>query len=167
MKDNLNKDTDIVKTLILGWKETRSLTIEWINFQSIKTLRQKLPRVGLDTYAKHLMEMSEVQKAYVNVLYGKGLNFSRVDKGLLHSDIMTKNQVINKLKREDKRLYKAVNTIKNWNKPITLFNKKYPVSYIIELLIRHETFHHGQFIAFCYSMHLRFPKSWKDAWALP
>lgn len=167
MRDNLNKDTDIVKTLILGWKETRLLTIEWINFQSIKTLRQKLPRVGLNTYAKHLMEMSEVQKAYVNVLYRKGLNFSHVDKGLLNSDIMTKNQIINRLKREDKKLYKAVNTIKNWNNPVILFNKKYPLYYIIELLIRHETFHHGQFIAFCYSMHLRFPKSWKDAWALP
>lgn len=167
MKSNSNKDTNIVKTLILGWKETRLLTIEWINFQSIKTLRQKLPRVGLDTYAKHLMEMSEVQKAYINVLYGKNLNFSQVDKSLLHSDIMTKNQIINKLKREDKRLYKAVNIIKNWNKPVALFNKKYPVYYIIELLIRHETFHHGQFIAFCYSMNLKFPKSWKDAWALP
>ena len=167
MKNDSKKDTDIVKTLILGWEETRLLTIKWINFQSIKTLRQKLPRVGLDTYTKHLIEMSEVQKSYVNVLYGKNLNFSHVDKSLLHSGTMTKNQIVNKLNREDKRLYKAVSTIKNWNRPVTLFNKEYPLYYVIELLIRHETFHHGQFIAFCYSMHLTFPKSWKDAWALP
>ena len=50
----------------------------------------KLPRVGLDTYVKHLIEMSEVQKSYANVLYGKDLDFSQVDKGLLSSNIMTK-----------------------------------------------------------------------------
>ncbi len=167
MKDNSKKDKDVAKTLIFGWREARQLTIEWIKFQSLKVLRQKLPRVGLDTYVKHLIEMSEVQKSYANVLYGKDLDFSQVDKGLLSSNIMTKNQLINKLKIEDKRFYKAVNNIKNWSKPIKLFNKKYPLYYVIELLIRHETFHHGQFIAFCFSMNLRFPKSWKDTWALP
>lgn len=165
MEDNFKKD--IVKTLIFGWRETRLLTIDWINFHSIKTLRQKLPRVGLDTYVKHLIEMSEVQKSYVNVLYGKKLKFSEVDKSLLNSDIMTKNQLIRKLRIENKRLYKAIDNIENWSKQVKLFNKNYPLYYVIELLIRHETFHHGQFIAFCYSMNLKFPKSWKDAWALP
>lgn len=165
MKDNSAKD--IVKTLISGWRETRLLTIDWINFHSIKTLRQKLPRIGLDAFIKHLIEMSEVQKSYLNVLYGKKLEFSGVDEGLLNSEMMTKNQLIRKLKFEDKRLYKAVNDVKNWNRPVKLFDKKYPLYYVIELLIRHETFHHGQFIAFCYSMNLKFPKSWKDAWALP
>lgn len=165
MKDNSNKD--IAKALISGWRETRLLTIDWINLHSIKMLRQKLPRVGLDTFVKHLIEMSEVQKSYVNILYGKKLEFSGVDEGLLDSEIMTKNQLISKLRFEDKRLYKAVNNIKNWGEPVKLFNKECPLYYVIELLIRHETFHHGQFIAFCYSMNLKFPKSWKDAWALP
>lgn len=164
-KSNSNKN--IVKTLISGWGETRLLTIDWIEFQSINTLQLKLPRKGLDTFAKHLIEMSEVQKSYVDVLYGEKLKFSEVGKSSHNLDIMTKSQLIRGLKFEDKRLYKAINSIKNWNKVVTLFNKNYPLYYIIELLIRHETCHHGQFIAFCYSMNLNFPKSWKDAWALP
>lgn len=165
MKNNSKKN--IVKTLLLGWRETRLLTIDWINFHSIKTLRKKLPRVGLDTFVKHLIEMSEVQKSYVDILYGEKLKFSEVGKSSLNLDIITKSQLIRELKFEDKRLYKAINNIKNWNRPIKLFNKNYPLYYVIELLIRHETLHHGQFIAFCYSMNLNFPKSWKDAWALP
>ncbi len=165
MKNNSKRD--IAKTLILGWRETRLLTIDWIKFHSIKTLQQKLPRVGLDTFAKHLIEMSEVQKSYVDVLYGKRLGFSEADKNPPDSKAMTKKQLIRNLKNEDKRLYNAIDIIKNWNKPVKLFNKKYPLYYVIELLIRHETFHHGQFIAFCYSMNFKFPKSWKVAWALP
>ena len=165
MKNNSKKN--IAKTLLLGWRETRSLTIDWVNFHSIKTLQQKLPRVGLDTFAKHLVEMSEVQKSYVDVLYGEKLKFSEVGKSSLNLSLVTKSQLIRELKFEDQRLYEAINNIKNWSRPVKLFNKEYPLYYIIELLTRHETFHHGQFIAFCYSMNLKFPKSWKDAWALP
>lgn len=165
MKNKL--EMDIVKTLMLGWKETRSLTVDWVNFHSINTLRHKLPRPGLDTFTKHLIEMSAVQKSYVNVLFGGKLDFSKVDGSLLNSNTISKKQLINKLEFEDAELYKAINSIKDWNSSVNLFNTEYPLYYVIELLIRHETFHQGQFIAFCYSMNLQFPESWKDTWALP
>ena len=162
-----NSKINVVKTLISGWRETRSLTIDWINFYSIKKLQQKLPRVGLNTFVKHLIEMLEVQKSYVNVSYGEKLNFLEIGKSLPNPSVMTKKFLIEKLKFEDDRLYKTINNIKDWNKPVELFNKKYPLYYVIELLIRHETLHHGQFIAFGYSMKLKFPKYWKIVWALP
>lgn len=67
----------------------------------------------------------------------------------------------------DKSFREAVSKVKNWEEKVSVFGTEVPKFGVVELLIRHETLHHGQFIAFGYLLGVQFPQSWIDAWALP
>jgi uncharacterized damage-inducible protein DinB len=71
------------------------------------------------------------------------------------------------LEEADKEFYEATKELKNWDREVMIFGNSLPRYAIIELMIRHETLHHGQFIAFAYVLGINLPQSWVDAWALP
>ena len=160
----------IVETLINAWKETRKLTYDFVNEVPMELLNKKLPRPGLDTFAKHIYEMALVQKAYVDVLKGKPLDFSEVEGITFGKEDYVaedKDELIKLLKDVDTYFYNVVKEVKDWNNMVEVFGVEVPKYSILELMIRHETFHHGQFVAFSYLLKIKLPETWIEAWALP
>ena len=161
---------EVVSTLIKAWKETRQLTYDFVNEMPLEILNKKLPRPGLNTLAKHILEMSLVQKAYTRALEGESLDFSEVEGITFGEEDYTagsKNELIKYLEDADNYFCKVVEKVKNWDDKIEMFGEIVPKYSVLEILIRHETLHHGQFVAFGYLLKVKFPESWIEAWALP
>ena len=169
LRDVDNKE--VVKTLLDVWKETRSLTYDLIkDTLTDAKLNEKVDRPGLNTLAKQIYELALVQNAYSDVIGGKQLDFSNVeDMTVGNKEYFAKNkqELVNILKNADSHFTKIIQNMDDWNKKITLFEEKVPYYMILELMIRHETFHHGQLVLFYYLLNIKFPSSWVDSWALP
>lgn len=160
----------LVETLIKGWKETRQLTLDWIDKLTLEQLNQELPRPGLNSFAKHIYEIGEVQKVYTAALKEEKPDLGRVTTLTFESQEITvgiKEELVNFLRACDGEFYEALRDVNDWKKEVLIFGEKKPKIVLLELLIRHESLHHGQFIAFGYMMNIEFPQSWIDAWALP
>jgi len=160
----------VINTLLRNWKETRQLTLDWIKKLTLAQLNQKLPRPGLNSFAKHIYEMGEIQKICIAALKEENLDLTAANKLTFESCKLvakTKGELTDFLNRCDKEFYKTLKNIDDWDKVVSIFGEKRSRYGIIELMIIHETLHHGQFIAFGYMESIEFPKSWIDAWALP
>ena len=160
----------ILKTLLKGWKETRQLTLDWIGALSLEQLNQELPRPGLNSYTKHIYEMGEVQKIYAAVLKREEPKMEKITSLTFESEKIvakTKEELKQFLDNCDENFHEAISKVKGWEEKVSIFGVEVPKFGVIELLIRHETLHHGQFIAFGYILGIQFPQSWIDAWALP
>lgn len=155
-------------TLLLdNWKETRQLTIDFINFIPVSTLNKKLPRQGLNTFAKQVFELADIEITYSSAITKGKIDFSKTTDGSNIKRKISKSEMLRYLDRADKNLLKAVSKINDWNKKMHLFGKELPRYAILELITRHETLHHGQFIAYGLLLKLKFPQTWIDAWAIP
>lgn len=166
-KENLK---NVVNTLIKSWKETRQLTYDFINENTLEIMNKELPRPGLNTLAKHILEMALVQKAYTRALEGQSLDFSEVEGITFGKEdyvASNKSELIKHLKDADDYFYTVVEKVENWDDKIEMFGEIVPKYAVLELLIRHETLHHGQFVAFVYILKAKFPESWIEFWALP
>lgn len=167
----ISKETRVdLSTLLEGWKTTRQLTLDWIDALSLEQLNQELPRPGLNSFAKHIYEMGEIQKIYANALIEEQPNMEEVTKLTFKSEkltVTTKEELKKFLAECDEKFLEAVEKVGNWQQKVSVFGVEVPKWDVIELLIRHETLHHGQFIAFGYILGVQFPQSWIDAWALP
>jgi len=160
----------MLEVLLKGWRETRQLTLDWIEALSVEQLNQELPRPGLNSYTKHIYEMGEVQRIYTAVLVGEKPDMEKVTSLTFESEKMvtkTKDELKQFLNECDRKFYEVVNKVKDWQEKVSVFGVDVSKFGVIELLIRHETLHHGQFIAFGYILGIQFPQSWIDAWALP
>lgn len=170
-ESKINKETKLnISILLEGWKTTRQLTLDWIDVLSLEQLNQELPRPGLNSFAKHIYEMGEVQKIYSNVLIEEQPNMEEVIKLTFKSEkltVTTKEELKKFLAECDETFLEAVEKVSNWQQKVSVFGIEVPKWDVIELLIRHETLHHGQFIAFGYILGVQFPQSWIDTWALP
>lgn len=158
------------KVLLKGWEETRKLTYDFIDGVNLEVLNEKLPRPGLDTFAKQIYEMALVQKAYTKVLHGYPLDFSKVEGitfGKENYVAKSNEDLVNLLKDADKFFYDTVSDVSDWHSEVDIFGEKFPKYAVLELLTRHETLHHGQFVAFGYLLRIKMPESWITAWALP
>jgi len=160
----------ILEVFLKGWRETRQLTLDWIEALPVEQLNQKLPRPGLNSYTKHIYEMGEVQGIYTAVLAGKKPDMAKVTSLTFESERMVakiKDELKQFLNECDRKFYEVVGKVEDWQEKVSVFGVDVPKFGVIELLIRHETLHHGQFIAFGYILGIQFPQSWIDAWALP
>lgn len=163
-------EENIVKTLKESWQETRKLTHDFIEQVPLGKFNKELPRPGLNTLAKHIYELTLVQKVYARAIEGKPLDFSDVEAitfGEEDYQAPDKKDMKKKLRDAEGHFNNAMKQVEDWGAPIELFGKKVPTYSAIELTIRHETLHHGQFVAFGYFLEIDFPESWVKAWALP
>ncbi len=160
----------IVEMLITAWRESRQLTLDFLREVPLEALNHKLPRPGLDTLAKHLLEMALVQQAYTEVLKGNELDFSAV-AGITFGQqdyvLEDKTEIEKILQEADTALFETMQKITEWEAQVEIFGERMTRSSVLELMIRHETLHHGQIIAFSYLLGITFPKSWVEVWALP
>ncbi len=164
------KNEEMINVLKSGWQETRQLTEDLINQLSLEMLNKKLPRPGLDSFAKHFFEMAMVQRAFTDVINDKPLDFSSVERITFQPvdyKIEGKKELIDLLKKSDEYYYATIDKTRDWDKSVEMFGAKRSKWSILEVVIRHETIHHGQLAAYMYLFRLNLPQSWVDAWAFP
>lgn len=164
------KKMKMSETLESAWEETQQLTEDFVKALSVPAATKKLNRPGLDTFAKHVLEMSEVRKAYARALDGQGVDFSSVtDLTLGKKDYVPASvgALLSLLKRSSTEVSKVFKRVDDWAERVDFMGELITKEAILELLLRHEVFHQGQFVAYAYSISVAFPKSWIDAWFLP
>lgn len=167
MKSQSNREGK--KSLFALWKETRRLTTDLLNSISDDQLHKKLPRPGLNTLAAHFMELGDVEAAYAESMATGHLDFSRVrnaEEGTSEKSLR-KEDILNYLQKQDRKLS---GVLKNWGRvpsKIAFGTTTTDKIEVFNTLRIHETFHQGQFAAFCYLRRIAIPDSWISAWALP
>lgn len=162
-----NDNKQFINLLIDNWKYTRVLTFDWIDSLSVDFLNKKLPRPGLNTFAKQICEIADVENAYTRALIKGKLDFTKTTDGNDIKERINKQKLRARLRDADNLLLTAIKNIDNWNRLIPIFGKTVPKYSILELITRHETLHHGQFIAYGCLLKIKFPKSWVYTWAIP
>jgi hypothetical protein len=150
-----------LKALLADWKETRSITLEFISELSDADLDKKLPRKVLNTIRLQAFELTLFQRDIVNSLTTKVVDFG---EEYLYENL-PKQALIDKMAELDAKLEKSLELI-NGTETIDYFGEQRNVHQIISTMICHEQMHIGQIIAFCYAVGIEIPESISKPMAL-
>ncbi len=166
MEQKENKEGKLSRALLDIWHETRALTYDLIKETPLEKLNEKVDRPGLNTIAKHIYELALVQRDYADVLLGKHADFSNVEGITFRNEeyvARDKQELVKMLEEADAFFGKVTNSLEDWGKEVSVFGRKMPGYAVIDIATSHETMHQGQFVMICYSLGIKFPKSWVDA----
>ena len=150
-----------LNALMAAWKETRSITTEFVSELSDADLDKKLPRKVLNTIRTQVHELTLFQRDIVNSL----------DKSVLAYEenyeyqSLPKQELIGKMQELDEKLEKVLEN-KNGTESYEYYGEQRNIHQIIAMLIGHEEMHIGQIIAFCYATGIEIPKSISEPMAL-
>ncbi len=153
-----------IESLHQEWLFIRECTKSFINKLSDEELDKILPRKGLNTIRKHFEEMMEVQKDYIMAITNGNMVFnSKSDSEVTGK--MSKEEILVTMETLDKDLIKVLSEIDTTHK-ITWFGHEKFIAFHLSALVAHESFHMGQFVAFCYTLDLPIPEYVIKNWAL-
>lgn len=157
-----------IDVAVSTWTYIRSLTYDFLEKVPESSLRKDLPRPALDQVGKHLLELGDVTMAYA-----KGLETGEIDFGSIRwefdeSDLSSKKKIREHLEESDQILDSALGQAKdNPSRKYKLGDEDLTLLEIITWLSLHEVLHHGQLVAYGYFLHIEFPATWTEQWALP
>ena len=152
-----------LKALLAEWKETRSVTLEFINVLSDADLDKKLPRKKLNTIRLHAYEVTLFQKDMIESLKTKICHFDEADYAEYKS--LPKQALIDRMAELDNALEKGLELLVG-TEMIDWFGEPRNVHQIFASMIGHEQMHIGQIIAFCYATGIEIPESIVENMAL-
>jgi len=150
-----------LKALFETWKETRSITLKFLNELSDADLDKPLPRKTLNTIRLQAYELTLFQRDIVKSL---PIKFLRYEEAYRYESL-PKQTLIEKMAELDTELEKAL-ALLDGTEIIDYYGQKQNVHQIISMLIGHEDMHIGQIIAFCYATGIEIPKSISEPMAL-
>jgi len=150
-----------LKALLAGWKETRSITLSFLNELSDADLDKKLPRNKLNTIRLQAYELTLFQRDIVNSL---GTNILAYEEEYIYINIPTQD-IIRRMTELDAQFEKALESL-NGTEIMGYYGEQRNVHQIIAMMIGHEEMHIGQIIAFCYATGIKIPESISEPMAL-
>jgi len=150
-----------LKALLADWKETRNITLAFLNELSDADLDKELPRKKLNTIRLQAYELTLFQRDIVNSLGTDKLAYEEEYK---YINMPTKG-IIERMGELDTQLEKAFESLTG-NEIMEYYGDKRNVHQIISMLIGHESMHIGQIIAFCYATGIDIPASISEEMAL-
>jgi len=150
-----------LKALLKDWKETRSITLGFLNELSDANLDKKLPRKKLNTIRLQAYELTLFQRDIVNSL---GTDVLEYEEEYIYVNIPTQS-IIEKMAELDTHLEKALESLKG-TEVMEYYGQQRNVHQIISMMIGHENMHIGQIIAFCYATGIEIPESISEPMAL-
>jgi len=150
-----------LKALLEDWKETRSITLGFLEELSDADLDKKLPRNNLNTIRLQAYELTLFQRDIVNSL---GTNVLVYEEEYNYVNMPT-HSLIEKMNELDTQLEKALGLLKG-TEVMEHYGQQRNVHHIVSMMIGHESMHIGQIIAFCYATGIDVPASIAEPMAL-
>ena len=151
-----------LKALFADWKDTRGITLAFLNELSDADLDKILPRKKLNTIRLHAYELTLGQRGYVDALTTKTVVFGDEYNNYLSLPTQT---LINTMEELDERMEKALELM-DGTESIEMFGYEMNVHQILSMMTGHEQMHIGQIIAFCYATGIEIPASIVENMAL-
>ncbi|MCL2357578.1 MAG: DinB family protein [Defluviitaleaceae bacterium] len=144
-----------IQALLADWKETRSITLAFLNELSDADLDKILPRKKLNTIRLHMYELTLGQQGYVTALTTKAVVFGDEYNNYLSLPTETLIATMTKL---DAELERALELL-NGSESVEFFGEQINVHQMLSMMNGHEQMHIGQIIAFCYATGIEIPHS--------
>ena len=151
-----------LKALLADWKQTRSITLAFLNELCDADLDKKLPRKKLSTIRLQAYELTLGQRGYVDALTTKVVVFGDEYNNYLSLPTQT---LIETMADLDAKLEKSLKQL-DGTEAIEFFDEQMNVHQMISMMTGHEQMHIGQIIAFCYVTGIEIPKSIVESMAL-
>ena len=151
-----------LQALLLEWKDTRSITLEFIDKLSDADLDKKLPRNALITIRLQVYELTLFQRDVVESLKTKNI-LKYEDE--YHYKNLPKQDLINRMTELDVKLEDALELL-DGTETYEYYGGKKNTHQVMALLIGHEQMHIGQIIAFCYATGIKIPSTITEPMAL-
>jgi len=150
-----------LKALLADWKQTRSITLAFLNELSETDLDKILPRKKLNTIRLQAYELTLFQRDVVNSLGTDSLAYEEEYK---YVNTPTQD-IISKMGELDTQFEKALESL-NGTEMMDYYGEQQNVHQIISMMTGHEQMHIGQIIAFCYATGIEIPASIVENMAL-
>jgi len=151
-----------LKALLADWKETRRITLGFLEELSDTDLDKPLPRKVLNTIRLQAYELTLGQNGFVDSLTTKAVVFGDEYDNYLSLSTQT---LVERMAELDAKLEKAL-AVMNGTEIIDYFGEQRNVHQIMSTMIGHEQMHIGQIIAFCYATGIEIPESISESMAL-
>ncbi len=156
-------DKIFLDNALTAWQRHHQMTYSLLEQLTEEQLHVKLPRPGLDTYCKHFQEMAEVQQDYARAFHTHVLEFTT---GTVYTDDSSKEELRLAFAEADAAIQAGIAACPPEQR-IDIFGMAGTRADLIQTLLHHELFHHGQFSIFSYPMKMNLPKDWRDFWWIP
>jgi hypothetical protein len=153
--------TESLKALLADWKDTRSITLAFLNELSEADLDKILPRKKLNTIRLQAYELTLFQRDVVNSLGTDSLIYEEEYKYVN----MPTQDIISRMGELDTQFEKALESLSG-TEMMDYYGKQQNVHQIIAMMTGHEQMHIGQIIAFCYTAGIEIPESIVENMAL-
>jgi len=145
--------TESLKALLASWKETRNITLAFLNELSEADLDKILPRKKLNTIRLQAYELILFQRDIVNSL---GTDSLAYEEEYQYVNMPTQD-IISGMHELDARFEKALASL-HGTEMMDYYGEQRNVHSIIAMMIGHEEMHIGQIIAFCYATEIKIPQ---------
>jgi hypothetical protein len=156
-------DKIFLENALAAWRRHHQMTYSLLKQLSEKQLTHELPRPGLNTFTKHFEEMAEVQQDYARAFQSHILKFT---EGSVYKGLSTRDELGAAFARADQAVEEGIAACLP-DQPIDIFGVAGTRADLVQTLLHHELFHHGQFSIFSYEMRFNLPKDWRDFWWIP
>ena len=150
-----------LKALLEEWKDTRGMTLEFVNKLSDADLDKELPRKTLNTIRLQIYELTLFQRDVVNALPTTILRYEEEYK----YENLPKQNLVDKMSELDSKLEKTLELL-DGTEMLDYYGKQTNVHQILSMMNAHENMHLGQIIAFCYATGIEIPSKVTEAMAL-
>jgi len=150
-----------LKAQMADWKQTRSITLGFLEELSDADLDKLLPRKVLNTIRLQAYELTLFQRDIVDSLTTRTVDFGTE---YIYENWPTA-KIIERMDELDTELEKKLNDM-NGTEVIDYFGEQQNVHQIISSMIGHENMHVGQIIALCYATDIKIPDCIAEPMAL-
>jgi len=150
-----------LEALWASWKETRGITLNFLNDLCDADLDKILPRKKLNTIRLQMYELTLFQRDVVNAL---GTNQLAYEEEYVYVNL-PKADIVEKMRELDAKFEKALEALSG-NEMMDYYGEQRNMHQIIAMMIGHEEMHIGQIIAFCYAIGVEIPVSVAEPMAL-
>lgn len=149
---------------LAAWQRHHDMTYSLLHQLTDEQLYFEIPRrPGLSTFAKHFEEMAEVQGDYARAFHTHVLKFT---EGSIYKGESTKSQLLAGFEAADAAIHAGIAACAP-EQPIDIFGVRGTRADLVQTLLHHELFHHGQFSTFSYEMEFNLPVDWREFWWIP
>ena len=148
------------KGQLADWKQTRSITLEFLSELSDADLDKKLPRKALNTIRLQMEELALMQEDWQAAMITKKMDFT--ERSLTDT---SKQGLTAKFAELDKQLEESLASL-DGSEAVDWYGSEKSIHEHFSSMISHEMMHIGQIIAFCYATGIHIPDLLTEEMAL-